>query len=103
MKLISATNDFIRTLNAVPGIVGQLCYIARLRNEDGGYDHWGLIKTHGPEQATDSIITAHKIIFREVLRAPMGRLCSEIASKENEGVRQELLQHLGTACARALP
>jgi hypothetical protein len=103
MTLTSAKNDFVRTLNAVPGVIGKLCYIAGLQNEEGAYEHWGLVKTHGPEQAADSIMTAHKIIFREALRSPLAQLCSEIDSKEVQDAGQELLRRLQTAGATALP
>jgi hypothetical protein len=103
MTLTSAKNDFVRTLNAVPGLIGKLCYVARLHNADGTYEHWGMTKTHGAEQAADSMMIAHKIIFREALRSPLVRLCSEIEGKENEDSQQELLRQLQTTGATALP
>jgi hypothetical protein len=103
MKLNSAKNDFVRTLNAVPGLVAKLCYIARLRNEDGEYAHWGLTRTHGAEEAAESIMTAHKIIFREALRSPLDRLCSEIDKKENEEERQDLLRNFQGLGRTAVP
>jgi hypothetical protein len=103
MTLTSAKNDFVRTLNAVPGLLGKLCYVASLRNEEGSYQHWGLVRTHGPEQAEDSMTTAHQIIFREALRSPLNRLCSEIENAEVGDARRELLRELQTASATAVP
>lgn len=86
----------MRTLGYVPGLFGKICYLAKLRNEDGEYDHWGFKRSHGAELASESMHTAHRIIFAEVLRSRVTELCSEleIASLEQCLKNQELRTHL---------
>jgi hypothetical protein len=85
MPLLSASDDFMKTLTRLPGLFGKICYLSALRNEAGEYEHWGLVRTHGSEAAVESMRTAHKIIFSEVLRSSLRKLCSEI---EAAGVQQ---------------
>ena len=98
MTLKSAKDDIVRTLSCVPGLFGKLCYLAMLRNEGGDYDHWGLNKTHGAELASASMHTAHKIIFTEVLRSPVSKLCSEV-----ENVNVERCQNSEELRTHAIP
>lgn len=95
MTLKSAQDDIVKTLSFVPGLFGKICYLAALRNDSGEYDHWGFNKTHGAELATASMHTAHRIIFTEVLRLPVSRLCSEVENVSVERCRkdQELRTH----------
>ena len=89
MTLKSAQDDIVKTLSFVPGLFGKICYLARLRNEDGEYDHWGFNKTHGAELATASMRTAHRIIFTEVLRSPLSRLCSQVENVNVERCQKD--------------
>ena len=96
MTLKSAKDDVLRTLGYVPGLFGKMGYLAMLRNEDGEYDHWGFARTHGSELASESMHTAHRIIFTEVLRSRITELCSEpeMAGLEQCQKSQELRKHV---------
>jgi hypothetical protein len=105
MTLTSAKNDFMRTLNSVPGLLGKIFYLATLRNEVGEYEHWGFEKIHGRELAAESISTAHKIIFTDVLRSPILELWSEIESLAdgNEGSIEGTMNRLMDLKTQAVP
>jgi hypothetical protein len=104
MNLTSANDDFLRTLKSVPGLVGKICYMARLRNDSGDYEHWGLKKIHGYEQALESMATAHKIIFAEILRSRLANLYSEAEAKRLQcGDEEEFLKQLQHLRAMGVP
>jgi hypothetical protein len=71
MTLFSAFEDFVlRTLGALPATWSKLLYVAGLRSEKGGYQHWGLERTHGVEAVQQALPHAHRELFLEVLRTP---------------------------------
>lgn len=78
MSLLSASQDFsCNTLRAVPGLWGKLRYVASLKRPDGRYEHWGLARKHGEEEAQSAILEAHKELVLQILRTPMRELRDE--------------------------
>jgi hypothetical protein len=71
MTLLSALEDFLQTLSAVPGQFSKLRYMASLRNLGRAYQHWGLSRVHGEKEAQQAIGEAHKKTFLEILRTPL--------------------------------
>jgi len=84
MPLLTAHRDFLRSLEAVPGLWNKLHYLARLR-QDQSYEHWGLIKIHGEEAATDAMREVHRILVTETLRRSLPELLEEL----NRFVKEE--------------
>jgi len=77
MPLLTANRDFLRTLDAVPGLWNKLHYLAKLR-EEASYEHWGLIKIHGEAAATEAIEGVHQILVAETLRRSIPELVEEL-------------------------
>ncbi len=78
MTLFSAFEDFVlRTLGALPATWSKLDYVAGLRRDDGGYSHWGLERTHGPEAMRGALSAAHRELFLGVLRTPLAQLLDD--------------------------
>jgi hypothetical protein len=77
MPLITAYRDFLRSLNAVPGLWNKLHYLAKLR-EGATYGHWGLIKIHGKAATTEAIEGVHQILVTETLRRSIPELVEEL-------------------------
>jgi hypothetical protein len=79
MRLKSAFEDFeANTLNAVPGLLGRLSYVGRLRDGKGAYEHWGLAKVYGDDAAQCAIRTSHRVLLSEVLRKPLPVLLKDV-------------------------
>ena len=83
MTLLSANRDFLKSLNAVPGLWNKLHYLAKLR-QDASYEHWGLIKIYGADAAIDAMQEVHRVLVTETLRrtipdliADLSRFCEE--------------------------
>ena len=97
MALKSPLEDFeATTLQAIPGLLAKLHYIARLHDGHGNYLHWGMGRTHGEEAARRAIRTSHAAVLTQVLRMPL-RLLDEDLQRSAAGVRmtaQELLRWL---------
>ena len=75
MTLRSPLDDFVQnTLAAIPGILGKLDYVAGLREDCGGYLHWGLARVYGEEPAQQAAVEAHRRLFSEILRTPIPAL-----------------------------
>lgn len=71
MSLLSANEDFqLRTLGAIPGAVEKLAYVAGLRSPEE-YEHWGMVRTHGREQAQAAMAANHTQVFAELLCTPL--------------------------------
>jgi hypothetical protein len=97
MTLKSAMQDLQeRTLQAVSGLLGQLEYLAGLRNQDGLYSHWGLERVHGEEATRRVLRDAHKAVVANILRTSLRNLVRD--AEESASVRQtetsQLLQGL---------
>jgi hypothetical protein len=79
MTLKSVKEDLkARTLQAISGLLGQLGYLASLRQEDGGYSHWGLSRVHGEPAAQEALAEAHQNVLTKILRAPLCRLLNDV-------------------------
>jgi len=65
----SASDDvWRRTLRQIPTIYGRLVYLAQRRNPDSGlYEHHGLAKMFGEEEAHTALRSSHDGTFRQWL------------------------------------
>lgn len=91
MRLKSAIEDFeANTLGAVPGLLGRLSYVGRLRGGNattgnGRYEHWGLAKVYGDDAAQCAIRASHRALLSEVLKKPLAVLLKDVPeSSSNE-------------------
>src|SRR5437870_69130 len=89
MTFLSADQDFERSLQALRGCLARLAYIADLRTPEGGYAHWGLARTHTPEQAEAAIRAAHLQVLGQVLKMPLRTLVIEIEA--TRGAKESIL------------
>lgn len=72
MTLYSAVDDFaLKTLASVPGVLGKLRYVSRLRRADGTYHHWGLERTFGERHAREAMESHHRELLLTILRMPL--------------------------------
>ena len=79
VALKSALEDFEGTsLAAVPGLLGKLRYLAKLRDENGGYCHWGMGRVHGKEAAGRAIGAVHSQVLTKFLRTPLRVLLEDL-------------------------
>ena len=95
MVLLSAYDDFVlRTLASVPGLLGKLAYIGRLRTDEGTYSHWGLAQVYGEPTAGRALAQAHTQAWMEVLRAPLPSLWEELqqTSRGKKGALEAVKQ-----------
>lgn len=82
MHLVSPEEDFVsRTLAHIPGIFGRLKYVAGLRDADGEYRHWGLIRSYG-EKAESVCRAAHEKLLLDILETPVEDLYDEYRQDE---------------------
>ena len=85
MTLKSALQDLKETtLVAVSGMLAKLAYLASLRREHGGYQHWGLSLVHGTESSERALKAAHSEALNEVLRAPLPSLVEDLHRSSQE-------------------
>jgi len=77
MPLRTANRDFLKSLNAVPGLWNKLHYLAKLRQETT-YEHWGLIKIYGEAAAIEAIEEVHRILVIEALRRSIPELVGDL-------------------------
>jgi hypothetical protein len=102
----SAVEDFEgTTLEAVPGLLGKLHYLARLHDGLGKYRHWGMERVHGAEAAARAIHSSHMSVLTRVLRAPL-RVLVEDASRSASGLQisnRELIHSLKTMPRQLFP
>ncbi len=86
MPLFSASEDFTRyTLSAIPELLSRLAYITSLRDKEGTYCHWGLVRTHGSAAATEAMGHAHLEVLTKVLRTPLSQLMREVEDTSKSG------------------
>ena len=84
MTLKSALRDLKETtLGAVSGLLGKLAYLASLRREHGGYEHWGMESVYGSESSQRALKTAHSEMLNGVLRAPLPSLLEDLEESRN--------------------
>jgi hypothetical protein len=106
MRLKSAIEDFeANTLGSVPGLLGRLSYVGRLRDGAGTYEHWGLKKTHGDDAAQCAMRASHRALLSEVLRNSLAVLLKDVpASCSNEHLTEaEFLASLAQSPPNLLP
>jgi len=82
MSIFSVSEDFERnTLAAIPGLWGKLLYISSLRQADGQYEHWGLMRKFGKDAAERAIGQVHEELALQTLRIPLRDLMSATAKE----------------------
>ena len=88
MTLKSAYDDLRqRTVEKIPGTWGSLKYVAGLRSSTGGYAHWGLERTHGPEATQAAFMEVHRALVKTILRTRLCGLQEDLGqSGEAEGI-----------------
>jgi len=77
MPFLSACDDFLNTLNAIPGIWARLRYLGGLRRRNGDPSHWGLARVHGQNAAEQAVRDAQQAVFAQVLRRPLKELLED--------------------------
>ena len=78
-------NLFKRTISQIPTRLGQLMYLASLRDPNTGvYRHHGFAAAFGQKQSAEVLSKSHRKLFREWLNLPL---------KER---RQDLEEYLGS-------
>ena len=92
--LISPAEDFSKTLSAIAGTLGKLRYLAGLRQGNGEYFHWGMVRRHGEANANRAIAQVHTDLFLVTLRTPIQTLWEETMSVA-EGHSANLKEYLG--------
>jgi|SRR5580698_3169346 hypothetical protein len=106
MTLISALEDLQETtLRAIAGCLRKLEYVGGLRNQEGTYTHWGLVRVHGERTAEKALAEAHRELLSEVLSTPLRNLEQDAAeSSELAGVPAKLyLERLTGRSSQLLP
>lgn len=79
MTLISALEDLQETtLRAIAGCLRKLQYVAGLRNPEGTYTHWGLVRVHGERTAEKALTQVHRTLLSDVLSTPLRELESDV-------------------------
>jgi hypothetical protein len=108
MTLKSALQDLRETtLAAISGLFAKLSYLASLRNQEGGYRHWGLSLVHGEESSVRALKAAHTEVLSAVLRTPISELEEDVqassadrstsAQSYVEGMREQVTELLPSA------
>src|ERR1700729_1458852 len=79
MSRTSALEDLrATTLKAMSGTLQKLEYLARLRDPQGSYSHWGLTRVHGELAATRALEQEHRQLISKILSMPLQRLVTEV-------------------------
>jgi hypothetical protein len=87
-------------LSALPGPLARLEYMAKLRNADGQYSHWGLSKMYGEADVSRDIAETHQSVLSEVLSAPFPDLEQELQMKDSGALH---MRSLSTNLALLMP
>jgi hypothetical protein len=77
MPFLSAADDFLNTLKAIPCFWTRLRYLGGLRRRNGNPSHWGLERVHGQNAAEQAIRDAQQAVFAQVLRRPLKELLED--------------------------
>ena len=103
---MSAFEDLLkRTLSSVAGLWGRIFYLASLRDEKGGYEHWGFTRAHGESAAQAAFSQAHSSAFSQALRTPLPELLEdmELAAGRMEISTAELIARLREQTEQSVP
>jgi hypothetical protein len=85
MTLNSALEDLRgTTLKAISGSLRKLEYLARLRNSEGSYAHWGFARVHGLDAANKALEQEHRSVVSKILSTPIQRLLAELEECSRE-------------------
>lgn len=85
MRFRSAKEDLEETtLRALTGQIGRLDYLAGLRQDPGGYEHWGLTKVYGEAGAQAALGAAHAESANAILRRTLPELAAEAGERAGE-------------------
>jgi len=106
MPLLSALEDLqATTLKAIAGSLRRLEYLARLRQKDGTYTHWGLARVHGDLRARRALADAHRAQLSSILATPIRKLEKDVcASSEEAGLAPgAYLERLSSRTSQLLP
>jgi hypothetical protein len=106
MTLFTPLEDFMhRTISSVEGMWSKLEYVADLRQEGGGYEHWGLARVFGHESAERAIAVAHRNLVLELLRTPLPKLMEEarLSARQHDMPVNMYVQGLYTRGEELLP
>jgi hypothetical protein len=85
MPFLSAADDFLNTLKAIPCFWTRLRYLGGLRRRNGNPSHWGLERVHGQNAAEQAIRDAQQAVFAQVLRRPLKELLEDGRLSAAEG------------------
>src|SRR5262249_45828386 len=77
MPRLSPTEDFDRTLAAIPGGLQKLKYLAELRHDGDHHRHWGMERIYGIEESEKVMELAHSALLQHVLQTPLRVLVSD--------------------------
>jgi hypothetical protein len=106
MPLFSALEDLeATTLKAIAGSLRRLEYLARLRQKDGTYAHWGLARVHGELRARRALADAHRAQLSNILATPIRKLEKDVCdSSEEAGLPPKTyLERLSSSATQLLP
>ena len=79
MTLISPLEDLQEsTLKAIAGSLPRLEYVARLRDKEGEYSHWGLVRVYGEGNAAKALSQAHRDVLSQILSTPLRNLVRDV-------------------------
>lgn len=95
MKLGSTFDDFLRSLGALPNLWDKIAFLASLRAEGGGYEHWGMAHVYGQREADAAIAKAHTETFVQLLTTSIQQLGAEAAIAEAEPSANLISQRAG--------
>jgi len=106
MPLFSALEDLqMTTLKAMAGSLRRLEYLARLRDKEGGYVHWGLARVYGDVHARRALADAHRALLSGILATPIRNLEKDVQESSREAGLSPIfyLERLSTRTAQLLP
>ncbi len=102
MSLLAPLDDFLlRTLARVPGAWGKLYYLSSLRDAEGSYRHWGMIRSYGEQAAGQTMAEAHQIAVLRLLRTPMAELLRDV--QESAAARNQTIPEFVHVLATRMP
>jgi hypothetical protein len=85
MKFLKPTEDIERnTLSAWGGLFDRLAHLARLRQQDGKYKHWGLAREYGAEASSRALEEVHRVKLSESTRQSLSSLWREMQSSAQQ-------------------
>ncbi len=101
MSIFTANEDFAsRTLSPLETLWEKLAYVAGLRNSAGRYEHWGLTKTYGRNEAQRAMAEAHSELFQQTLSTPLRELHGAYSELGFPAERGKLVPEDTKGCCR---